>query len=58
MMISLQVMLPVTELELADHLLHQQIGVLLYHIIFISLYYTHYDTIIFHYDTIISLSFL
>ena len=38
--------------------LHQQIGVLLYHIIFISLYYTHYDTIIFHYDTIISLIFL
>ena len=38
--------------------LHQQIGVLLYHIIFISLYYTHYDTIISHYDTIISLIFL
>ena len=34
---------------------HQQIGVLLYQIIFISLYYTHYDTIIFHYDLIISL---
>ncbi len=34
---------------------HQQIGVLLYHIIFISQYYTHYDTIVFHYDTIISL---
>ena len=37
---------------------HQQTGVLLFHIIFISLYYTHYDTIIFHYDTIISLIFL
>ncbi len=37
---------------------HQQIGVLLYQIIFISLYYTHYDTIIFHYDTIISLIYL
>ena len=36
--------------------LHQQTGVLLYHIIL--LYYTHYDTIIFHYDTIISLIFL
>ncbi len=35
--------------------LHQQTGVLLYHIIFISVYYTHYDTIIFHYDTIMSL---
>ena len=34
---------------------HQQTGVLLYHIIFISLYYSYYDTIIFHYDTIISL---
>ncbi len=37
---------------------HQQIGVLLYQIIFISLYYTHYDTIICHYDTIMSLIFL
>ena len=37
---------------------HQQTGVLLFHIIFISLYYTYYDTIIYHYDTIISLIFL
>ena len=41
-----------------DIILHQQTGVLLYHIIFISVYYTHYDTIIFHYNTIISLIFL
>jgi hypothetical protein len=33
-------------------------GVLLYHIIFIPLYYTHYDTITCHFDTIISLNFL
>jgi hypothetical protein len=37
---------------------HQQTGVLLFHIIFISLYYTYYETIIYHYDTIISLFFL
>jgi len=37
---------------------HQQTGVLLYHIIFILLYYTHYDTIISYYDIIISLIFL
>jgi hypothetical protein len=34
---------------------NQQTGVLLYHIIFISLYYTHYDTIILHCDTIRSI---
>jgi hypothetical protein len=37
---------------------HQQTGVLLYHIISISLYYTYYDTIIFHYDTIIMISLI
>ena len=37
---------------------HQQTGVLLYHIIFILLYYTHYDTIFFYYDIIISLIFI
>ncbi len=37
---------------------HQQTGVLLYHIIFILLYYTHYDTVILHYNTIILLIFL
>jgi hypothetical protein len=44
--------------NIAEAAVHQQTGVLLFNIIFISLNYTYYDTIIYHYDTIISLIFL